>query len=442
MKRKRKIKWYRNLRAYDLKLDRRLQQRSVLPKVMDDTERTCPNCAYQYVGRVCPQCGQVGTWERYSWRQAILNFLDIWGLGNRPMFRTLRELFVRPGYMVRDYLSGHRQFYFPPFKLLAVAVVMLLAISWAAGVKIDSILGRLLNIKLDQFHPRGAILSLSNMFKQFIQFLSSHMLYEWLVIGVIALLCIWAGFRRLRRHNFVETYIFLIFILAQVLICRMPVLLLSGLDQFVEAHFMPSMSDGFLFLTMNPLTYFYQAFEVLLSRVELFYFIAVCFLVLLGFRQFYGLKWKTTAWRLFLSAVVFVTSGFLLLMLLMIYYDRGLLLTFYAILTIALMVVPFFVADRCLIDNKASINGKVKLAVKASMLTVLITPLPVFAVHLAGLPFLLSVVLIVLYPALVTFLSVLPIYVYKRYRNIWLSLIPVVACVAIMCITYYLVDVY
>ena len=344
--------------------------------------------------------------------------------------------------MVRDYLSGHRQFYFPPFKLLAVAVVMLLAISWAAGVKIDSILGRLLNIKLDQFHPRGAILSLSNMFKQFIQFLSSHMLYEWLVIGVIALLCIWAGFRRLRRHNFVETYIFLIFILAQVLICRMPVLLLSGLDQFVEAHFMPSMSDGFLFLTMNPLTYFYQAFEVLLSRVELFYFIAVCFLVLLGFRQFYGLKWKTTAWRLFLSAVVFVTSGFLLLMLLMIYYDRGLLLTFYAILTIALMVVPFFVADRCLIDNKASINGKVKLAVKASMLTVLITPLPVFAVHLAGLPFLLSVVLIVLYPALVTFLSVLPIYVYKRYRNIWLSLIPVVACVAIMCITYYLVDVY
>ena len=56
-----------------------------------------------------------------------MNFLDIWGLGNRPMFRTLRELFWRPGYMVRDYLNGHRQFYFPPFKLLAVVIVFLIS---------------------------------------------------------------------------------------------------------------------------------------------------------------------------------------------------------------------------------------------------------------------------------------------------------------------------
>ena len=95
--------WSRNLRALDLRLDRRQQQRAPIPVKIDDTERTCSNCSTVYRGRVCPQCGQVGVWKRFTWRQAILNLLDIWGLGNRPMFRTLRDLFWRPGYMARDY---------------------------------------------------------------------------------------------------------------------------------------------------------------------------------------------------------------------------------------------------------------------------------------------------------------------------------------------------
>ena len=34
------------------------------------------------------------------------------------MFRTLRDLLLRPGYMIRDYISGMQMAYFPPFKLL------------------------------------------------------------------------------------------------------------------------------------------------------------------------------------------------------------------------------------------------------------------------------------------------------------------------------------
>ena len=113
------------IKAVDKRLDRRQRSRASVIPVVDDTERTCTNCSTEYVGRVCPQCGQVGTWTRYTWHQAVLNFLDIWGLGNRPVFRTLKELSWRPGYMVRDYLDGHRHFYFPPFKLLAIIVVFL-----------------------------------------------------------------------------------------------------------------------------------------------------------------------------------------------------------------------------------------------------------------------------------------------------------------------------
>ena len=45
-------------------------------------------------------------------------FLDVWGMGNRGMFRTLRDLILRPGYLIRDYISGMQMAYFPPFKLL------------------------------------------------------------------------------------------------------------------------------------------------------------------------------------------------------------------------------------------------------------------------------------------------------------------------------------
>lgn len=124
---------YRRFRAWESRLNRRQQQREIVPDTFDESERKCVNCGTSYEGRVCPQCGQVGTWSRYNLKQVTLNILDIWGLGNRPIFRTLKELFWRPGYMIRDYLMGHRQFYFPPFKLLAVIAVLLIATSWLTG---------------------------------------------------------------------------------------------------------------------------------------------------------------------------------------------------------------------------------------------------------------------------------------------------------------------
>jgi len=34
------------------------------------------------------------------------------------MFRSIRDLILRPGYMIRDYLQGMQMAYFPPFKML------------------------------------------------------------------------------------------------------------------------------------------------------------------------------------------------------------------------------------------------------------------------------------------------------------------------------------
>lgn len=104
-------------------------------KPMTDEEHVCPTCGRQYVGNFCPQCGQSSKIGRYSMKNAFLLYLDVWGLGNRGMFRTLRDLFLRPGYMIRDYLSGMQMAYFPPFKMFFLIGALSLLINTGLNIK-------------------------------------------------------------------------------------------------------------------------------------------------------------------------------------------------------------------------------------------------------------------------------------------------------------------
>ena len=86
---------------------------------MSHEEQVCATCGTEYKGNFCPRCGQSAKIEpRMSVQKTILLVLDVLGLGNRCMFRTLRDLILRPGYLICDYLQGKRSAYFPPFKLL------------------------------------------------------------------------------------------------------------------------------------------------------------------------------------------------------------------------------------------------------------------------------------------------------------------------------------
>lgn len=84
----------------------------------------CATCHTEFHGNYCHRCGQKSSVGRYSFKTAFLLFLDVWGLGNRGMFRTIRDLLFRPGYMIRDYLSGMQMAYFPPFKMFFLVITL------------------------------------------------------------------------------------------------------------------------------------------------------------------------------------------------------------------------------------------------------------------------------------------------------------------------------
>ena len=103
----------------------RERPREVAP--MSTEEHECLNCQEHYTGNYCPRCGQAANTDRFSMKVAAENFAEAYGMGERGMFRTIRDLILRPGHLILDYLRGKRASYFAPFKMyFLLAAVSLL----------------------------------------------------------------------------------------------------------------------------------------------------------------------------------------------------------------------------------------------------------------------------------------------------------------------------
>ncbi len=105
-------------------------------------KHVCATCGTEFHGNYCPRCGQKAAIGRYSFKSAFLLFLDVWGLGNRGMFRTIRDLLLRPGYMIRDYLNGMQMAYFPPFKMFFLLIALSVLIDSGLNVKFQNTINK------------------------------------------------------------------------------------------------------------------------------------------------------------------------------------------------------------------------------------------------------------------------------------------------------------
>ena len=85
----------------------------------------CLNCHTEFIGNYCPSCGQPASTKRFTVKNALMSTLEVWGMGNRSLPRTLFNLFTRPGQMIGEYLDGKRIPFFPPVKMLFVLCVFI-----------------------------------------------------------------------------------------------------------------------------------------------------------------------------------------------------------------------------------------------------------------------------------------------------------------------------
>ena len=99
-------------------------QKNPLDFKTDTTQYHCLNCGEQFTGNYCPTCGQKASAGRFTWKSVRQSVLDLWGLGSRSLPYSLWQLLWRPGYLMRDYISGKMQVCFPPVKMLIVVALL------------------------------------------------------------------------------------------------------------------------------------------------------------------------------------------------------------------------------------------------------------------------------------------------------------------------------
>ena len=117
-----------------LRAFRQWQHRPSLLAPLSDAIHQCASCGEEYQGNYCPRCGQSCQVGRFSFKKALMLFLDVWGMGNRSMFRSLRDLVLRPGYLIRDYIGGMQSAYFPPFKMFFVLAALAVLVEHGCSV--------------------------------------------------------------------------------------------------------------------------------------------------------------------------------------------------------------------------------------------------------------------------------------------------------------------
>lgn len=81
---------------------------------------TCANCGHVVAQAFCPSCGQRTDTQRidghYLWHELQHGLFHV----DRGILFTLRELFIRPGHSIREFLDGKRVRHFKPLAFVVI----------------------------------------------------------------------------------------------------------------------------------------------------------------------------------------------------------------------------------------------------------------------------------------------------------------------------------
>ena len=287
----------RKLKAWAIRYRNRQQYLAAVPKI-DETEHTCRHCGYTYKGRLCPQCGMSAGWKRFTPKQLMNSFLDIWGMGNRPMFRSMGHLLWRPGYMIRDYLAGHFLSYVPPFKMLAILIVLTAFLVWIVGVDITTPVKGTSFFQYMEKEMSGNALLIMKGLENVVQTISTKHLYGVLAENIVIVFAVWLVFRKReividkttkRSLNLVETFYSQIYINCQFQLVTLGMIL----------------------------------FKCKVPSIDLFPYavpdLLVIFILAYDFRQLYQLNIWGTIWRTALIFIIMISFYVMLFFLMLLF---------------------------------------------------------------------------------------------------------------------------
>jgi hypothetical protein len=107
----------------------------------------CKNCGYSIDGKFCSHCGQNSKVGSINLRNFLNEVTESVFQINKGFFYTLRELFVRPGKSLKEFLNGKRKNHFKPiaYILTLSALYFLITQITNQNTWIDDLIGGWVN---------------------------------------------------------------------------------------------------------------------------------------------------------------------------------------------------------------------------------------------------------------------------------------------------------
>ncbi len=81
---------------------------------------TCKNCGNNFEGRYCNNCRQPADTKRITWHDIGHQLLHVFTHADKGFLHTVKELTIRPGKTIREYLKGKRIDHINPFLYMIV----------------------------------------------------------------------------------------------------------------------------------------------------------------------------------------------------------------------------------------------------------------------------------------------------------------------------------
>ncbi len=80
-------------------------------------DKTCLNCNYVVENRFCPNCGQENSDTRKTFHHLFIHFFEDLTHYENAFWKTIKNLFLKPASLTKEYLSGKRLSYLAPVRL-------------------------------------------------------------------------------------------------------------------------------------------------------------------------------------------------------------------------------------------------------------------------------------------------------------------------------------
>jgi Protein of unknown function (DUF3667) len=197
-------------------------QNLVVPNHWDDFFMTpCQNCQTTFEGKYCPNCAQKADTHRFTLKHFVHDFFHAFTHADKGIFLLMKELFLKPGKVARDFNAGKRKRYFNPITYLLLIMALQIFLSKKTDVftvyldRTQKMMQELRQAN-PEVSPWNSDEALETQKKNNPKVLEHNRMLNLIFLPFLALLT-WLFFKR-SGFNYAENLVFNVFYMAQTLL--------------------------------------------------------------------------------------------------------------------------------------------------------------------------------------------------------------------------------